>query len=394
MSANIQSTTTRMRWPDVAKGLSIVGVVLLHVSLAVPEGMETVAAQLNRILDPLRMPLFFMVSGFFSAKVLGFTLKDLFLRRLWFFLVPYIVWVPIELWFKFREWHMFDDKAMPGIGRYLEHIVEGRNMYWFLYALVFFNLVLWATRKLPWWAGVLIGFAPILILPLHADQHMIGKAVLYLPAFLLGAHMRRHIREFSGTATTLRSLTRGTLLYAAGFTITAVWAWLNTVTDISLTWPLPGAETVGYVDLRLIVNAVVQLLMLPMAVIVAVLLGRVPVVSDILCFLGRHTLVIYLGHPIALTVLYHYNMRGLELPIMRDAENPLHATALWIIIGLLISAVGSLALWLITRIPYLRWSIMPPLLPGARTTAPAKPAPTQTPAPAPAPESAPLRVVD
>ena len=367
MSAKVQLTTPtapggRMRWPDVAKGLSILGVVLLHVSLAVPEGMETFAAEVNRILDPLRMPLFFMVSGFFSAKVLGYSFRDLFLRRLWFFLVPYLVWVPVELWFKFREWHMFNDQPMPGVSRYLSHIVEGRNMYWFLYALVIFNIFLWATRKLPWWAGLLVGFAPILILPLHADQHMVGKAVLYLPAFLLGAHLRHHIRDFSAGATGLRNLTRGTLLYAAGFTLAAVWAWGNTVAEVSLPWPLPGAETAGFADLRLIVNAVVQLLMLPMAVIVAVLLGRVPVVSDVLCFLGRHTLVIYLGHPIALTVLYHYNMRGLELPVTRGADHVLNETALWILIGLAISAVGSFALWLVTRIPYVRWTVMPPLL--------------------------------
>ncbi|MDO5511199.1 acyltransferase family protein [Corynebacterium sp.] len=361
----VSPAKTRLRWPDVAKGLSIIGVVLLHVSLAVPEGMETTAAYLNRILDPLRMPLFFMVSGFFSAKVFGFTFKDLFLRRLWFFLVPYVLWVPIELWFKFREWHIFDGKEMPGISHYLAHIVEGRNMYWFLYALVIFNVVLWLTRKMPWWAGVLAGFAPILILPLHADQHMIGKAVLYLPAFLLGAHLRHHISHFAETATSLRHLTRGTILYAAGFTVAAVWAWWNTVSEVSLGWPLPFAETVGFVDLRLIVNSLVQLLMLPMAVIVAVLLSRIPVVVDVLSFLGRHTLVIYLGHPIALTVLYHYNLRDWELPITRGADSVLYETALWILIGLAISALGSFGLWLITRIPYLRWSIMPPLLTAA-----------------------------
>ena len=363
-----QSTSKeRMIWPDVAKGLSIIGVVLLHVSLAVPEGMETTAAQINRILDPLRMPLFFMVSGFFSAKVFGFTFRDLFLRRLWFFLVPYLVWVPVELWFKFREWSLFDDKPMPGLDRYLEHIIEGRNMYWFLYALVVFNIVLWTTRRLPWWAGILVGFAPILILPLHAEQHMIGKAVLYLPAFLLGAHLRHHIRDFAEKATRLTHLTRGTILYAAGFAVAAVWAWWNTVSDVTLPWPLPYAETVGFPELRLVVNSLVQLLMLPMAVIVAVLLSRIPVVAGALAFLGRHTLVIYLGHPIALTVLYHYNMRDWQLPIARDADSVLLSTALWVVVGLGISAVGSYVLHLITRIPVLRWTITPPPLTQLRS---------------------------
>ena len=44
-------TRGRLAWPDVAKGVSILGVVLLHVSLAVPQGMETTAANINQILE-------------------------------------------------------------------------------------------------------------------------------------------------------------------------------------------------------------------------------------------------------------------------------------------------------------------------------------------------------
>ncbi|WIM72207.1 acyltransferase family protein [Corynebacterium suedekumii] len=144
--------------------------------------MDTVAAQINRILDPLRMPLFFLVSGFFSAKVFRFSFADLFQRRLWFFLVPYLVWGPVELWLKFREYHMFDHSPMPALSVYVDQLTVGKSMYWFLYALVVFNVILWLTRKLPTWAGIAVGFAPILILPLHLDYHMVGKAVLYLPA--------------------------------------------------------------------------------------------------------------------------------------------------------------------------------------------------------------------
>ncbi|RNE49505.1 acyltransferase family protein [Corynebacterium alimapuense] len=353
----------RLDWPDIAKGLSIFGVVLLHVSLAIPEGMDTFVAQLNRFLDPLRMPLFFLVSGFFSAKVFRLSLRELFLSRLWFFLVPYVIWAPIELWLKFREYHMFDGSEMPGIGRYLGQLLTGTGMYWFLFALVVFNLILWATRTLPSWGAVLVSFSPILLLPLHSDVHMVGKAVLYLPVFIIGAHFRQKIADFAAGGTSVRNLSRSLILYAVAFSVSSSWVYLNTVAEISVTWPLPGPETINYFDLRLVVNSVVQLAMMPMAIMFAIMLSKVPVLSNGLKFLGRHTLVIYLGHPLALTVLYHYNMRAVDLPISRDAESWLNSTAFWMVIGLVISAIGAFVLWIITQIPYLRWTLMPPRLP-------------------------------
>lgn len=362
--ASTQGTPARPRldWPDVAKGVSILGVVLLHVSLAVPQGMDTLAANLNHVLDPLRMPLFFLVSGFFSVKVLNFSLPELFTRRLWFFLVPYLLWVPVELWFKFREYQMFDGTPMPGIGTYLEHIFEARNMYWFLFALTVFNLFLWCTRRLPAWAGILASFTPILLLPLHSDLHMVGKAVLYLPAFMIGVHLRARIADHAENALSPRRFLPAAGAYLAGFALLALWAVYADRVTLEIPWLLPGAETVGHAEVRLVVNMAVQLLMIPSAIAVAVALSKVPVLADLLKFLGRHTLVIYLGHPIALTVLYHYNMRASDLEISRDADTFLGSTAFWMVVGMVISAIGSVVFWVMTRIPVLSWTIMPPVL--------------------------------
>lgn len=364
-TTQVSSARPRLAWPDVAKGVSILGVVLLHVSLAVPQGMETVAAGVNHILDPLRMPLFFLVSGFFSAKVFRFSLGELFVKRLWFFLVPYVIWVPIELWFKFREYQMFDGTPMPGIGTYLAHLLEARNMYWFLFALTVFNLFLWAIRRLPTWAGMLASFAPVLFLPLHSDYHMVGKAVLYLPVFIAGAYLRAQIAEHAESALSPRKFLPAAAAYLGGFALLAAWAIYADRSTPELPWLLPGADTVGYAELRLVVNTAVQLLMIPIAIAGAVALARIPYVSGALRFLGRHTLIIYLGHPIALTVLYHYNIRATDLEISRNADTLLGSTAFWLTIGMVISAIGSLVFWGITKIPGLRWSLMPPRLPIA-----------------------------
>lgn len=358
MPAGTDTASQRLAWPDVAKGVSIIGVVLLHVCLAVPQGMDTLAAGINHILDPLRMPLFFLVSGFFSLKLLRYSFLDLLTKRLWFFLVPYTIWVPVELWFKFREYNMFHDTPMPAPAVYLMHLIEARNMAWFLYALALFSFILWATRKLPTWAGIAVAFTPLLLLPWAGDQHMIGKAVMYLPVFILGARLRSFIDAFSRNALQPRQVVVGAGLYVAGFGMQAIFllAPSGTVEQaMQLLGPLVSPQ-----DLQLVVNMSVHLLMLPAAIIGAVLLAKVPVVSGVLQSLGRNTLPIYLGHPIALTVLYHYNVRADEWNIEIGADNFWSRTSTWLVVTLLISAVGGLLFFYLMKVPVLKWTLAPP----------------------------------
>lgn len=132
----------RLAWPDAARGLSIIGVLLLHACLTVPSAMETtLPAQYNEMLAPLRLPLFFLVSGFFSVKILRSTLFELVSRRLWYFVVPYVIWVPVEQWLKASELAAFQDKPMPDLWFYWEAITGGNNTYWFLYCLILCNLL-------------------------------------------------------------------------------------------------------------------------------------------------------------------------------------------------------------------------------------------------------------
>lgn len=356
--AVVTAPRERLAWPDVAKGVSILGVVLLHVCLAVPQGMDTLAAEVNRVLDPLRMPLFFLVSGFFSIKVLHYTFGELFTKRLWYFLVPYTIWVPIELWTKFREYNMFNDTPMPGPWTYLQHLIEARNMAWFLYALALFSLILWLTRKLPNWAGIAVAFAPLLLLPWAADQHMIGKAIMYLPVFILGARLRGFVDDFARNALQPRQVVIAAGMYVAGF---GVQVSFQLAPDAVLGQLLVLLDpVVAPTDMKSVVNLSVHLLMMPAAIIGAVLLAKVPVVSGVLQTLGRNTLPIYLGHPIALTVLYHYNVRAEDWNIEIGADNFWSRTSTWLLVALVISAIGSVAFYLMMKVPVLKLTLAPP----------------------------------
>ncbi|WJZ18322.1 Acyltransferase family protein [Corynebacterium guangdongense] len=373
MSGAAAATPPRRRldWPDIARGISILGVILLHVSLAVPGGMDTRAAEFNAVLDPLRMPLFFLVSGFFATKVLRFGFLELVTRRLWFFLVPYVIWVPVELFLKAKEYQAVFDRELPPLSHYVSHVVTGTNMAWFLYALVLFNVILWLTRRMPWWGALIVSLLPVLVLPLHDDFHIVGKAVLYLPIFMMGAHLRGPVGSFAATALTPSRLIFSGLTYLAGLGLLFGW---NRLADsgavISLPWPFGLADSVGAPELRLVVLLLVQSLMLAMAITVTVVIARVVWLAEPLKFFGRHTLVLYLGHPIALILGYHRLQYELQLTIARHAEHWLNDTAFWMAYAFAVCLAGGLVFWVITKTPVLKWSLTPPQLPHSTLTAP------------------------
>lgn len=357
------SVPGRVAWPDVAKGVSILGVVVLHVCLAVPFGMDTFAAQVNHLLDPLRMPLFFLVSGVFSTKVLRMSLWELFSRRLWFFLVPYILWTPIEV--GLMDWHRasYYGSDLADFSFCAETLLTAQNMYWFLYVLTAFNLVLWATRKLRPWVAVVISFSTVLALPLNSSCDTVGKFIMYLPIFMVGAHLSRTVRGFAGGAMTPPKIVGAATAYVIGFAVYAMWYLVSTDGPAIMDWPLWPGAVVEANDVWTLVRTVGQFLMLPIAVLAAVGLSKVPYLSPALQFLGRRTLPIYLGHPIALTIFFHVplaRLGGVEISL--DATQWEHSTQFWVIACIILSFAGGAAMWALQRTPVVGWTLKPPAI--------------------------------
>lgn len=358
----------RLAWPDVSKGLSIVGVVILHVCLDVPFGMETGLASINSILDPLRMPLFFLVSGLFAGKVLRMTLWELFSKRLWFFIIPFVFWMPIEKALKYWQWSYSYDKPMPTFEEgYAPIFFNGESMYWFLHALVVFNLFLWATKKLPRSLAVAASFTPLLILPAEVEILFIGKMVQYLPVFMIGCYFSEAIRDFAAAPnpwTQPRRIVFAAGTYIVGYAAFASWYFLvETGRTGDIAWPFLGGEVVTPASQWIVVRMIGQLLMLPVAILAAYGLSKIPYVSQCLQFLGRHTLFIYIGHPIALTLFYHFPVSVLwNLEISPESAVPWAHTTTWITYGLFVSALGGLGMWLLSRVPVLGWTLTPPAI--------------------------------
>lgn len=372
-----QAEKTRMDWPDVARGLSILGVVLLHVTLAIPEAENSFLAELNHFLDPLRMPLFFLVSGFFSVKVLNLTFEQLFKRRLWFFLVPYLVWTPIELSTNRLQGLIYFDRSMPEWTYYVQKIVDGTNMYWFLYFLVWFNLLLWATRKLPAWAIVtVVAVGPWLFMPMFSEHEFLRKTLIYLPAFFIGAYFRPLIIKFANAAARPKAAVVAMAFYVAGMGVAAV--------DDILTSREPGPTQMWFITwkdeiaamlggelepfaMEQLSGTLIRLLSLPAGVVLSVWLAKVPPVARVLKFFGRHTLVIYIGHAVGLTVLFNYTLRWNVMEINNSSTNPMNWSFTWMVIAFALAMVGSYLTYLLSRIPVVGRTLTPPKLPESGT---------------------------
>ena len=364
----MSSPKARLAWPDIAKGVSILGVVLLHVTLTVPESSETRLAALNLWLDPLRLPLFFLVSGYFSTKVFNFTFPQLFARRLWYFIVPYVVWMAVELQVKRLELHWVFESDIFDRNEMLFNMVFGHTMAWFIHSLIFFNIFLWCVRKLPGWLAVLLSFTPLLFMAWQAHFTFIAKAMMFLPMFVAAAFFRDWITRF---ASEIEAPFKGhfglSTAFFYGGTIVAYLcgsffrrAWDSYPEEVFIPWPLPGAEYLTSNEVHILVRFVEQALEVPLGIVLAIWVSYVPVLSKGLRFIGSHTLPIYLAHPIGLTVGYGFFMAWFPHEVTLHGEHLLDNTWFWLIACFVFAAIASLALWALGRVPIVGWLLKPP----------------------------------
>ncbi|HIW96644.1 MAG TPA: acyltransferase family protein [Candidatus Corynebacterium gallistercoris] len=335
----------RVDWADSAKGLSIIGVCLMHVVTAIPEGTETSLGELSSFLDPLRMPLFFLVSGLFSHRILQRTLGDLWYRRLWYLLVPYLIFTPVQAAIRLDLVGNLTPESL------IKAIVLGDPGLWFLYALMLYNVFAWVLRNEPPWLALLVSFLPMSIGAVAGLMEMqsFRQALVWAPMFFLGLHYREFFFRLAGKAYSFVPVVGFAALYGiAEFLIreanrTLFSEWSSTI----------AAVTVATGFLR-------SLAALPFGIIVAVWLCHTPVVSNVVGFIGRNTLPIYVSHHAAL----HFLLPTRRTLVESDPEMwEFFGTAMggiWYGIG--ICVLSGAVFYAVGRTPVLKWVLYPPPL--------------------------------
>lgn len=143
------SSSTRVDWMDVLRGLAIILVILFHcVGLAgfyadhPFNRLETVGV----IITPLRMPIIFILSGLLVTRSLAkgpWTYLSGKVRRV---LYPYLLWAVIMFWIAAHWYENFGFHPEPDF--WLIFIRPGDHLWFLAYLFIYYVLAL-ATRRIP-----------------------------------------------------------------------------------------------------------------------------------------------------------------------------------------------------------------------------------------------------
>ncbi len=279
--ATAAPVTSRTTWADTAKGACILLVVLWHVimkhylqvdwKLGVPIPGAWGAA--GEQLLPLRMPLFFTISGMFAVGAVGRSWRVLARSKVAKFLYLYALWLMIHT-AVLSAVPDFDTARATGPLELLEQLTITPSNLWYLYALALYFAIAKAARRVP--VPVLLGAAFLLSATASAGLLDVpgNRAGVYqnLIFFLIGLHYRPLFEKLAEVAT-WRRLAAGAAGYAV---LLGAMAALGAKTWFGV-WPA------------------VCVLATVLGVTAAALVSNWPLGSG-LASLGRRTLPIYVLH--------------------------------------------------------------------------------------------------
>jgi uncharacterized membrane protein YcfT len=156
----------RIDWVDYAKGFCIVMVVMMHATRGVEAqaGREGWMHTAVTFAEPLLMPMFFLISGLFLARVVDSDWRDYLDRKVLHFAYFYVLWVTIQFAFKSRG--IAAEHGWEAVGyAYLKAAIEPFGSLWFIYLLPIFFVVTKLARDMSplvvWLAAAMIEVAHV-----------------------------------------------------------------------------------------------------------------------------------------------------------------------------------------------------------------------------------------
>ena len=186
--AAVPADAMRLAWVDVAKGICILLVVMMHSTLGTGAAMEgegflhTVVA----FAKPFRIPDFFLLSGLFLGRVIDRPWRRFADRRVVHFAYFYGLWVVIQ---SLAKYPAIVGDAGPGafVAHLLYALVEPYSTLWFIYLLAVFSVATKLLRRAPP-AVLLAGAALLQIVPVATHSYLLeefcGRYVYFLAGYL------------------------------------------------------------------------------------------------------------------------------------------------------------------------------------------------------------------
>lgn len=314
---------SRLLWPDAAKGFCIMLVVIWHVvslhfirldglqGTYVSEWWYATAL----FMEPLRMPLFFAISGFFAAKAIRRSWRSTLLPRVVNNYYLHVVWLVIAIIVHYFVGSLSENRADSGL-KIVAALATAFTGLWYMYALALYFVLAKAAQRwrpiLAVMAGALVAVASFAgVFPQVGNTGRIVENFIY---FLIGVNYRPLLEKIVAVADFKR-----VLISSLGFVCV----------NLILT---PIAAT-GFAP---IVELIVRLLAVWFGF---VLFGWGAWQAVGLCrglsWLGRRTLPIYVLHGLLLIPLSNViEASSIEMPNVLMAGYPLLISLLLVVASL------------------------------------------------------------
>jgi len=149
--SSTKQSADRLGWVDVAKGLCIVLVVMLHSAKNIwePGGPQGYLQYFITFAKTFRMPDFFLISGLFLSRVIHKNWRSYLDRKVFHFAYFYFIWATINFLLK-APGILAAEGSKAAAGHYLLSFVQPVGTLWFIYLLpVFFVLTKLLRRVHP-----------------------------------------------------------------------------------------------------------------------------------------------------------------------------------------------------------------------------------------------------
>lgn len=297
----------RYAWIDFSKGLCMVLVVLYHLSL----WMETEVHHgpgtwwiISDALNPLRMPLFFFISGYLSISALRRPLRESRSRTIGLYYV-YVLWTGL---FLLRRWLPFlSTDAEPEVGQLALSLILPTS-FWYLYALPVFFL---ATKFL---------------------RRILGRRSVYalIPLALVSA-LSPLVQPFTQDLLTapfdaakVPSVLANFLWFYLGVHGAALWARVGAQSGRALLVAAAGLYVTVYTvmtlfHLELILETLLSCVALFAAALIATRVNMDSRVSRGLRRIGAQTLPVYIFHIVLISILSAAVKLSGIMPLLQSA---------------------------------------------------------------------------
>jgi uncharacterized membrane protein YcfT len=264
----------RLDWVDVAKGICIILVVMMHSTLGVEKaiGVETSLHTFIEWARPFRMPDFFLISGLFLAARIDRPWRAYLDTKVVHFAYFYVLWVNIQ--FAMKAPGMVQEVGLNGVGwQYLLSYVQPFGTLWFIYLLALFFIAAKLLQGVPK-PVVLAGAALMHVLAPHTGWLVIDEFADRFVFFYAGYAAAPLVLALAGRVWTYPAL----LLFPA----LMAWGWLNWLAVDS------GIALTAWSDLPFAFAGV-------LAVIASSVLLARSGWGGALAYCGRNSIVIYLA---------------------------------------------------------------------------------------------------